>query len=128
MAESDDLVVHQVAADQPVGEPLLEGLVDQASGPGEVLLAAVEEVPQAELLGLCLLLLHGVPHPDQGIGTWFACAGAGSAFQTPFPPLPRACFRTRTVSLARARGNRARKSAASRYRPVPVPQPTSRVR
>jgi hypothetical protein len=78
--------MHEVAADQPVGEPLLEGLVDQASRPGEVLLTAVEEVPEADLLGRCPLLLHGVPHPDQRIGTWFACArGRLDQFNLPHP-------------------------------------------
>jgi hypothetical protein len=50
MQKSDYLVVDEVAADQPVGEPLLIRLIDQGSRPGEVLLAAVEEVPEPKLL------------------------------------------------------------------------------
>jgi len=73
MEEAGYLVVHEVAADQALSEPLLEGLVDQASGPGEVFFAALEEVPEAELLGRCLVTLKCVPHPDDRVGTRLGC-------------------------------------------------------
>ena len=48
MREADDVVVGQVDADHPLGEPLLERLLDHQPAAVEVRLAAVDELAQRE--------------------------------------------------------------------------------
>src|SRR5689334_18914469 len=63
MAEPDDFVADEVAANQSFSEPGLKRLIDQAAGVGEVLGARVHELTQWHHIGAAVALRR-VLHPN----------------------------------------------------------------